>query len=179
MKKKKKAVRGVFIASMAVIGVGFAALSNINLKITGEASVGPNTEAFNVKLTKVYDDDNPIKCTIIDDYTASCTANLKEAYDYEDFHNSYGNVMFDLKYTGSSDYKASVYPAISVTGNTESINVGVYTNGGMSEWNRANPLTIESGETKAFHLFMNSANAKSGDKIEFEVKLVAKPVSNK
>ena len=189
MKKKKKVVRGVFIASMAVIGVGFAALSNINLKITGEASVGPNTEAFNVRFTKVMNTaGDPLVCNIVNDQTVSCTANLKEMYDYENSHDYFGGSLVKFKYTGDENIQAEVTKVISATGNTESIVVDTgYCHSFMSNgicstgngWDDYEAYLLKNCEEKGLAITVSSANAKSGDKIEFEVKLVAKPVSNK
>ena len=113
---------------------------------------------------------------------------FKEMYDYENSHDYFGGSLVKFKYTGDENIQAEVTKVISATGNTESIVVDTgYCHSFMSNgicsagngWDDYEAYLLKNGEEKGLAITVSSANAKSGDKIEFEVKLVAKPVSNK
>ena len=51
MTKTRKIIIGVVIAAILIIGIGYAALKNITLNVSGSASANPDDSNFNVKLT--------------------------------------------------------------------------------------------------------------------------------
>ncbi len=177
---RKKKIGGIFLGAMTIIGIGYAALSNIDLKITGDAVVGPSGDKFNVKLVSVKKNldgsSNPLSCEIASDgLTAHCTANLEGATNWENTHNNYGENVFTIKYTGSDSYDAGLTYEVSKSG-SNNIEVGVsQTNGSDGLVNK-----LSAGESADFSVYLyTSARAQLGDKIDFTINIKAKPIEKK
>ncbi len=51
MTKTRKIIIGVVIAAILIIGIGYAALKNITLNVSGSATANPDDSNFTVKLT--------------------------------------------------------------------------------------------------------------------------------
>ena len=172
MKRKKRLLGGIFLGSMVAIGVGFAALSNINLKITGDATVGPNTDKFNVYLEeKKGDNTQNINCSFLNERTITCNINFKE----NEAGTVYADKSFLLKYEGVEELGAKVYPVITKMKDIDD-KFNVYVETG-SKFDKNNPIIL-TGENSEISLSIQISgnDVKVGDKIEFEVKLIAEPI---
>ena len=76
MTKTRKIIIGIVIATILIIGIGYAALKNITLNVSGSASANPDDSNFKVKLTGtpiVSDETIVTEANITGDLKASFT----------------------------------------------------------------------------------------------------------
>ena len=75
MKKRNTYVGLILLVAVLMLGIGYAAMSNITLNITGSASATVNDENFNVHFTgtPTVSDENIVTATITDDTKATIT----------------------------------------------------------------------------------------------------------
>ena len=101
MKDKKKIIVGALVMALVVVSVGYAAITTINLNITGTATATPDTTNFKVEFTGTPDVSDSSKVTAEIDATdkKKATINvsgLKAKNDFETVTYTVKNLSADL-----------------------------------------------------------------------------------